>query len=301
MIIPTHDNADDLRAFVRSLRETADVPDSLKIVIAANGSPPAAMRLVLDELAAKRYVTMLRDEAPFNWSRLNNLAAAEVDAPYLVFANDDMLMTTERWDVRLRGLLERDEIGAVGARLLFGDDTVQHAGILFGWANSDVHDGLYEPADAPGPARRWQVTRAVSAVTGAFLATRRNRFDQMAGFDAVNLPVAYSDIDFALKLRQAGMRILWTPSITLRHYESKTRGLDRTDAAKKARNVAELSVMQARWGKVLDSDPSLHPIWYPATLPFRLIQAPSATRIMDHIRTTSQPNPWAVQPVSGPA
>ena len=300
VIIPTRDNADDLRAFVRSLRETAQVPDALRVVIMPNGALSPETRLLVDELKTKRYATILPGVAPFNWSALNNMAAAAVDEPYLVFANDDMLMTTERWDTRVRGLLERDEVGAVGARLLFGDDTLQHAGILFGWTEADIHDGLYEAADAPGPARRWQVTRAASAVTGAFLATRRDRFQQVGGFDAVHLPVAYSDIDYALKLREAGLRVLWTPAITLRHYESKTRGLDRTDAAKKARNAAEFAAMRARWGRVLDSDPSLHPIWYPATLPFRLLAAPSAKRVADHIRRTSQPDPWAVRR-TGPA
>ena len=109
-------------------------------------------------------------DEPFNWSRLNNCAAALSGSELLVFANDDMVMLSDGWDRQLRGLLERPEIGAVGARLIYPDDTVQHAGILLGWPGISVHDGRYEAAVEPGPCRRWQVTRVVAAVTGAFFA-----------------------------------------------------------------------------------------------------------------------------------
>jgi GT2 family glycosyltransferase/tetratricopeptide (TPR) repeat protein len=298
VIIPTRDNPHDLRTFIQSLRSTADMPDHLRLVVLPNGTSQPETFDVLAELGGKRHTTVIEGETPFNWSRINNMAVQAIDAPHVVFANDDMLMMTENWDTRLRGLLERDEIGAVGARLLYGDDTVQHAGVLFGWKDNVIHDGLYEPADAPGPARRLHVTRAASAVTGAFLAVRRERFLSVGGFDEVGLPIAYSDVDFALKLRQRGLKVLWTPAITLRHYESKTRGMDHPDAAKNMRNKAELAVMDARWGSVLSHDPSLHPAWYAATLPFRLIVAPSSEDVLDHIRRTAEPDPWRVTPVA---
>jgi hypothetical protein len=203
-----------------------------------------------------------------------------------------MLMLTEGWDTRLRGLLERPEIGAVGARLIYGDDTVQHAGILLGWPGIDVHDGRYEPITEPGPCSRWHVTRAVSAVTGAFLAVRREVFDAVAGFDAAGLPVAYGDIDFALKLRARGLKILWTPGITLRHFESKTRGMDHLDPERRARNASERRVLERRWGPALRVDPSVNPFWHPATLPFRLIAAPDPQRLWRHILLCGSDTPW---------
>ena len=198
-----------------------------------------------------------------------------------------MIMVSERWDERVRGLLERPDIGAVGARLLYEDDTLQHGGILFGWRGSEIHDGLYESSLEPGPARRWHVTRAVSAVTGAFLATRREVFIAHQGFDEVGLPVACSDIDYALKLRASGLKILCTPEITLYHHESKTRGLDRLDPEKRARSAAERAVLETRWGTVLEADPSFNPLWHNATLPFRLVSAPSQT-----VERWAAPNPW---------
>jgi O-antigen biosynthesis protein len=123
--------------------------------------------------------------------------------------------------------------------------------VPFGWQGSVTHDGLYEAASEPGPCRRWHLTHAVGAVTGAFLATRRQTFLDLGGFDEAALPIAYSDIDYALKLRASGSIVLWTPNITLYHHESKTRGLDHADSAKQARNAAERRVMEQRWGAAL--------------------------------------------------
>jgi GT2 family glycosyltransferase len=292
LIIPTRDNGSDVAQFVDSLRATAAVPDALRIVIVDNGSRLAETHRILEELEAKVRAQVLVVDEPFNWSRLNNRAVGAVNAPLLVFANDDMVMLSGRWDERLRGLLDRDEIGAVGARLLYPDDTLQHAGILLGWNGLDIHDGLYESNLTPGPASRWQVSRAVSAVDGAFLATRREVFLAHGGFDEISLPVAHSDIDYALKLRASGLKILWTPEITLYHYESKTRGLDHLDPEKRARSAAERATIVERWGAAVTVDPSVSPIWHMATLPFRLIAAPSRSRLRDHIRRCAAANPW---------
>jgi O-antigen biosynthesis protein len=292
VIIPTRDNGPDVGRLVDSLRRKAGFPDGLRIVVVDNGSKEAETRRVLEDIAANTWARVLVLDEPFNWSRLNNRAVEAVGDSLLVFANDDMVMLSDGWDERLRGLLERPEIGAVGARLLYEDDTVQHAGILFGWNGSTIHDGIYESSLEPGPACRWRVTRAVSAVTGAFLATRRDSFLARRGFDEVGLPVTYSDIDYALKLRASGLKILWTPEITLYHYGSKTRGLDHLDLEKRARSAAEHTVMEARWGPAMLADPSVSPVWHMATLPFRLLSAPSQSRLWAHVERCAASNPW---------
>jgi GT2 family glycosyltransferase len=292
VIIPTRDNAGDIRDFVASLRDHAASPGALRVLIVDNGSRATETARILAELTAQKGVQVVAIDEPFNWSRLNNRGVALTDPELLVFANDDMLMLSDCWDRQLRGLLERPEIGAVGARLLYPDDTVQHAGILLGWPGIEVHDGRHEPVSRAGPGSRWHVSRAASAVTGAFLAVRREAFESSGGFDEIGLPVAYGDIDFALKLRARGRKILWTPSITLRHYESKTRGLDHLDAEKRARNAAERKVMEQRWGVALAADPSVNPAWHNATLPFRLIAAPPQSRLWRHIRVCASANPW---------
>lgn len=294
-IIPTRNNGRDLDRAVTSLRAKAAAPQKLRIVVVDNGTSDAASRAVLESLAEEGAAVIAMDE-PFNWSRLNNQAAAQVEAPLLLFVNDDVTMLTEGWDEILRGLLDRPEIGAVGARLLYPDDTLQHGGILFGWPGSIViHDGLYESKSAPGPSCRWHLTRAVSAATGAFLATRREIFLAHGGFDEINLPVAYSDIDYALKLRRSGLKILWTPQITLTHFESKTRGFDHIDPEKRARNSVERAVVEQRWGAAIETEPGLNPVWHMATLPFRLLAPPSQARLWAHIEGCATRNPWAVR------
>ncbi len=106
------------------------------------------------------------------------------------------------------------------------------------------------------------------------------------------MPVAYSDIDYALKLRASGLKILWTPDITVHHYKSKTRGFDHLDPEKRARNAAERAVMEERWGAAMVDDPSVNPVWHMATLPFRLISAPSRSRLLAHVERCAAANPW---------
>ena len=292
VIIPTRDNGSDLGNFVTSLRQHAERPDALHVLIIDNGSRDRDTLRILDTLAAEPWARVERMDEPFNWSRLNNRAIELSEEPLVVFANDDMLMLTDTWDRQLRGLLSRPEVGAVGTRLLYPDGTVQHAGILFDWQGLAIHDGLYEPQTEAGPGRRWHVTRAVSAVDGAFLAIRRDTFLAHGGFDAAGLPIAHSDIDLALKLRMSGLKSLWTPHVTLRHFESKTRGLDHLDPEKAARNRAERKLLIERWGAALTAEPSLNPMWHQATLPFRLLSMPSEARLWRHIRLCASPIPW---------
>ena len=292
IIIPTRDNAGDLRDFVQSLRDHAAVPEALQVLIIDNGSREIESARILDQLRAQEGMQVVAIDEPFNWSRLNNRAVELGDAPLVVFANDDMLMLSGGWDRHLRGLLDRPEVGAVGARLLYPDDTIQHAGILFGCQGFAVHDGVHERASDPGPCRRWQVTRATSAVDGAFLAIRRDVFRASGGFDANGLPEAHSDMDLALRLRARGLRILWTPNITVRHHESKTRGQDHLDPEKSARGHAERRVLTLRWDTALQAEPSLNPHWHRAALPFHLIAPPSQSRLWRHIELCASADPW---------
>jgi GT2 family glycosyltransferase/tetratricopeptide (TPR) repeat protein len=293
VIIPTKNNEGDLHDLVQSLLSLADRRSALDIRILNNGRPKAESA-VLAKLASLPCVSVTEIVEPFNWSRFNNLAAAASQARLLVFANDDMRMLSQDWDQVVRSFLEREDVGALGARLLYPDDTVQHAGILFDWRGSTIHDGLYRPVEEAGPASRWRLTRAVSAVTGAFLATRRTDFDAVGGFDETDLPVSYSDVDYALKLRALGRRIVWTPMVTLYHHESKTRGLDHLEAARAARSAAERRILEARWPGVMSIEPSLDPFWRQASLPHRLLAMPSLERIWAYIERGASANPWLI-------
>jgi GT2 family glycosyltransferase/tetratricopeptide (TPR) repeat protein len=295
VVIPSKENVRDLIVQVESLLALAKRPEILEILVLNNGAPMADSAALI-RLAALAGVRVHDLPEPFNWSRFNNLGVSMTQAPLLVFANDDMRMISSGWDEVVRALLERDDIGAVGARLLYPDDTIQHAGVLFDWRGTTIHDGLHRPVTEAGPAMRWQVTRSAGAVTGAFIATRREDFLAAGGFDAANLAVAFSDIDFALRLRARGLRILWTPSITLYHHESKTRGLTHLDSARAARESAEQAAFRARWEDTIDFDPGLNPFWVQATLPHQLVNFPSPERLWRYIEASGRPNPWIIPP-----
>jgi len=293
VIVPTRDNAQDLKAFVESLVTLAYVPEAISIFVLDNGRGEERGDIV-DSLARFGNVSVAVVDEPFNWSRFNNIAANRIDDPILVFANDDMLMLTEGWDEVVRSLAERRDVGAMGARLLYPDNTIQHAGILFDWRGSVIHDGLYRAATEAGPGQRWHVSRSVSAVTGAFLVTRRLDFLAVGGFDETHLAISYSDVDYCLKQRAAGRRVLWTPMISLYHHESKTRGFDYLSPAKAARDKQERKVLEERWPDELMMEPSLHPFWQQATLPHRLLAIPSREKIWGYIDRAALADPWCV-------
>ncbi len=295
MVIATADNPHGLRRFVAELREQAAVPDQVRIVLVDAGSPEPDTRAALEELGAKRFVTRVTEPPPFGRARFNNLGAQASDAPILCFAHDGQRMTTVGWDERVRGHLEREGTGALGCRILYPDDTLAHAGILFGWQGRTIGDGLFEPAEAPGPARRFQVTRAVGAVSDAFLAITRERFLAAGGFDAAGLPDHDADVDLCLKLRRDGLRILYSPAVTLRTEAAKGEAMDALVPERMGRFAAARTLLHARWGEALTVDPGLNPVWYPATMPFRLLSAPSEARVLRHLRRTAAADPWAVK------
>nr|WP_275943713.1 glycosyltransferase [Gluconacetobacter tumulisoli] len=284
VVLATRDNVDDLAGMVGSLRRLAERPEALRFVIVDNGSETLDAVDGLDVLARSEDTTVVRIDEPFNWSRLNNLAVRHVDTPLVVFANDDMTMLTQGWDDRVRGLLARPDVGLVGALLLYPDDTIQHAGVLMGWYGNSTHDGLHEAWGTPGPGSRWQVTRTASAVTGAFMAMRCELFRAIGEFDERHLPVGQSDIDLCLRVRKAGFKIVWTPHIMLRHFESKSRGLDHLDGERSARARAELAVMKDRWGQGMENESSVGPSWVRTARPFSLLTFPTMEKIIANIR-----------------
>jgi GT2 family glycosyltransferase len=151
----------------------------------------------------------------------------------------------------------RPEIGAVGARLLYPDGTVQHGGIVLGVGGVAGHAHKYLPADFPGYFSRGHLVHDVSAVTAACMLVRKQTFEAVGGFDE-SFAVAFNDVDFCLRVRQTGLRNLWTPFATLIHHESKSRGAEDTPE-KRRRFDDERQRMIARWGDALLDDPAYNP------------------------------------------
>jgi GT2 family glycosyltransferase len=294
VIIPTRDEAAMLERSITTLRETARYPERVSVLIVDNRSVEPATSATIERLTRIDAVDSFSLDEPFNWPRCNNLAARHGEYEILVFANNDIEMLTPGWDESVRRLLARPDVGVLGARLLYPDGGVQHAGILLGgWQGRPSHDGLWASAEDEGPLNRWTSTRATAAVTGAFMACRRDTFFAVGGFDE-RLAIAYNDIDFCLKVRKQGLKVMFAGDIELVHYESRTRG--HNDSAEKvAWDDAELADMHARWGSRLFQDPGYNPQWVNAVnRPYDGISDLPMRRVLDHLDASAQADPWAI-------
>ncbi len=220
IIIPTRDRRDLLEQALTSIEEKTDYPDYEIIVLDNDSSEPETLRY-LETLGGRCQV--YRCPGPFNFAAINNLGAARANGEYLVFLNNDIKVSRGEW---LRAMLEhaqRPEVGAVGAKLLYPDGRIQHAGLVLGISGPANHAFKGQPGDLLGYRGLTDVVRNCSAVTGACMMVRRARFEEMGGFDP-RFKVAYNDVDLCLRLRQRGYLIVSTPFAVLYHYESATRG-----------------------------------------------------------------------------
>lgn len=259
VIVPTRDRHALLAACAHGVLNGTDY-GPLELIIVDNGSVEPETAALFDRLRADTRVRILRAPGPFNYSALNNLAAAEASGEVLVLLNNDISVTDANWLDALVAHAVRPNVGAVGARLLFPDGTVQHAGVAVGVGGVAGHIGYGQPGDTGGYYKHLKTARNVTAVTAACLAIRKAVWDEVGGLDAERLAVAFNDVDLCLKLRARGYDIVWTPHAELVHHESATRGGDRAPADQ-ARFAAELAVMRARWGAALDEDPFYSPLF----------------------------------------
>jgi glycosyltransferase involved in cell wall biosynthesis len=257
IIVPTRNGLGVLEPCIRSILA---VPDPrVEVIIVDNGSDDPATIAYLGSLTAKGLAKVIPYPDPFNFSKINNHAAAQATGDILCFLNNDTEVLAPAWLARARGLLALDEVGVVGARLLFPDGHLQHFGIVVGMGSHGVastpHAGL-EGAE-PGYFAKARLIQEFSAVTAACLFIRRETFGAVGGFEP-ELRVAYNDVDLCLKVRALGLKVLADPEILLVHKESRTRGRDDKGPAAE-RLQTEASWMRRRWSAVLDADPYYSP------------------------------------------
>lgn len=260
LIVPTRNQRRLLERLLETLGSTAY--PRYEVLVVDNGSDDPATLAYLEELTASGRARLLRFPGPFNYSALNNRAAGQAGGELLGFLNDDLEITAPEWLDEMVAQALRPDVGAVGARLLYPDGTVQHAGVLLGGGarRNAVAGHLFHRLERndPGDGGRALLTQELSAVTSACLVMRRQVFDEVDGFDETRLPVAFNDVDLCLRLRASGYRIVWSASAELIHHGSASRGPDRTPAAR-TRFAAEVGYMRRRWGATLDRDPFYHP------------------------------------------
>jgi GT2 family glycosyltransferase len=172
--------------------------------------------------------------------------------------NDDVEVISPGWLTEMVSNAIRPDIGCVGAKLIYPNGTIQHAGVICGIGGIAGHSHKHVSAKSVGYILRLVLPQNISAVTGACLAVRREIWEEVGGLNEHSLPVAYNDVDFCLRVREAGYRNLWTPYATLYHHESASRGLDDPDR-NRDRSVRERAYMKQKWKRYLDRDPYYNP------------------------------------------
>jgi len=203
-------------------------------------------------------VRVLRYDLPFNYSAINNFGVRQARGELVGLLNNDVEVISQEWLGEMVQHALRPDIGCVGAKLYYPDGTIQHAGVILGLWGVAGHSHKYFPRSAQGYCNRLLTVQNYSAVTGACLVVRRAIYQEVGGLDETNLAISFNDVDFCLKVRQAGYRNLWTPYAELYHHESVSRGGEDTPE-KKQREGREIAYMKARWGELLQADPSYNP------------------------------------------
>jgi GT2 family glycosyltransferase len=259
ILIPFRDKPELLATCVESILERSDYPH-FEILGIDNGSREPATHRLLEELRRRdARVRFVRYDAPFNFSAINNFGARHARGEHLLFLNNDTEVIARDW---LRALLEhsqRPEVGVVGAKLLYADGSLQHAGVIIGIGGVAGHAHLFAPGDDPGYFGRAQLPQRLSAVTFACAMSRRAVFEQLHGLDERELTVAFNDIDYCLRAVEIGYQVIYTPFAVLYHHESRSRGYE-DDPEKQARFAREVAYMQRRHRLILErGDPYYNP------------------------------------------
>ncbi|MBY6266517.1 glycosyltransferase (plasmid) [Azospirillum sp. 412522] len=248
-------------------------PGKIQIIIVDHESTCNDTVDFLNRARAVEDVMVLGYAGAFNWSAINNFAARHATGDVLLFLNNDMTVISETWCREMVACALLPEVGAVGAKLLYEDGTLQHAGVVLGVDGGAMHEYAGESPRDGGYLGRTALRHSAAAVTGACLATRRTVFQSVGGFDAVDFRVTFNDVDYCLKLRERGLDVVYTPAAMLYHFESKSRGFDMT-FEKQDRARAELEALRRRWPDMIRSDPFFNPHFSRHAKPFMRLGPP---------------------------
>ena len=261
IIVATRDRASLLRTCLQGVLERTDYP-AVEVLVLDNGSREADALALLDRLASDSRVRVLRGDGAFNWSALNNRGVREMRGEIAVLLNNDTEVVTRGWLRALASHALRPDVGIAGAKLLYPDRSVQHAGMVLGPAGRATHMWRHSDGEAAGYMDQLVTVRDVAAVTGACVALRRAVHERAGGLEE-RLPVTWSDVDLCLRVRELGLRVIWTPDAILLHHEQASRGTDETVQGQR-RLAREKEWMLRRWGEAMDVDPFLSPNMLPS-------------------------------------
>jgi GT2 family glycosyltransferase len=250
LIVPFRDEPQFLRTCVDSIERTSGA-QQFELILINNGSTQPETATLLERLSEREQVRILEDDRPFNWAQLNNAAAEVATGDVLVFLNNDIEAHTAGWLATICAQAVRPDVGAVGARLLYPNRRLQHCGVVVGLGGAAGHILVGLDETDPGYLRMARTSRECGAVTGACLATNRQVFLQLNGFDE-SLGIDLNDIDYCLRAQRLGLRIMYEAEAELIHHESPSRGT--------AGDVRDIVRFIDRWKQsILDRDPYLNP------------------------------------------
>ncbi|MDO4297722.1 MAG: glycosyltransferase family 2 protein [Lachnospiraceae bacterium] len=254
ILIPNKDHVGDLKRCLESIWAKTTYPEYDVLIVENNSVEPetfAYYKDICSESSAGKKVRVIVWEGAFDYAGIHNDAVLQAEGEYVVLLNNDTEVIDGSWIEELLGLCQRPEVGAVGAKLYYPDGTIQHAGIVLGLGGPAGHLYAGFPGDKEGYMGRLVSVQQVSAVTGACMMTKKSVYKQVNGM-GTEFAVAYNDVDYCLKLREAGYHVVFTPYAGLYHYESKSRGYEDTEA-KRSRLEKEAAVFCRKWKKLLDA------------------------------------------------
>lgn len=258
VIVPNRNSLALISRLVSDLQTRTDYAP-IEIVIVDNGSTDADVLAFYDSIRGEAVRAEIVPE-PFNFARMCNRGARLARGDHLLFLNNDIEVREPGWLGEMVECLGFDHAGIVGAKLLYPSGKIQHAGVIVGLGEAAGHWYVEDDADEPGPMGRLAVRQTLTAVTGACMLVTTTCFDALDGFDEDAFPIAYNDIDFCVRARNAGFRTIWTPFATLLHHESASRGSDETEE-NKVRFQTEMGRLKARHGTATFIDDAFSPFY----------------------------------------
>lgn len=260
ILIPNKDHIEDLRRCITSIQERSTY-ENYEIIVIENNSAEQATFDYYKTLEGQEKITVVTYEGDFNYSRINNYGAGFATGEYLLLLNNDTQVITMNWLEAMLMYAQRPDVGAVGAKLYYGDRTIQHAGVVIGLGahRTAGHTHYKINYDNLGYMGKLCYAQNVSAVTGACLMVKKSLYDVLGGLDE-QFRIALNDVDFCLRLREQGYLNVFTPFAELYHFESASRGSDVEDAAKAKRYEEECALFRTRWKELLEKgDPYYNP------------------------------------------
>jgi O-antigen biosynthesis protein len=257
LIVPTRDSLELLRDCIDGIISKTNYHD-VELIVVDNDSKYAETQKYFKKLKSFEFIKVIHYSGDFNYSAINNFAVGQATHGILGFMNNDVKVIEPDWLREMVAHVIRPEVGVVGAKLLYPDNTIQHAGTIVGIGGLAGHAFRYFDRDSAGYMDRLRLTQNMAAVTGACMLVRKPVFYEIGGFDEINLPVAYNDVDFCLRALECGYRNVWTPFAQLYHIESGSRPSD-FSGERISKYKSEAKYLRRRWRDVIHHDPCYNP------------------------------------------